>query len=346
MDAQERLYALALHLIPDADVAGDLFMDARDEADLLRRTARWRRQRGLPGIDAPSVLPELAPEEREYALHLARRGRRRRQVRPLSVFSAAAMIVILAYVVGFKGVMTMGHGLAADPAFQGGAVVSSRSGGLEFAVYKIEATPGSVTFWWAMQGRDTPVTDGALELTLTYNGLPTRATLARQETAVARDDRLVGRTTFRTPLPYANSAGLNVSRRGGAPEWTVAVVIEPVPDPGARTIAVDRSVEALYGLGQVRVTVTSVTVADDYTLVHYSAEGEDYGVAFAHQIWLFADGGAVEAYGTWRRSGDSEEREALFGPLPAGVTHLELYFPRLAERGEGMGTNRIVVDLR
>ncbi|HYF92798.1 MAG TPA: hypothetical protein VD969_11195 [Symbiobacteriaceae bacterium] len=329
MDAQERLYALALQVVPDVDVAGDMFMDARDEADLLRRAARWRRQQGLPDISTPAFLPRLTPEEREYAHHLARRGRRRRQMRPLSAISAVIMILVLVYVVGFRGMATLGRGLASDPAFAGSQMAAFRSGGLEFAIYKIEATPGAVTFWWAMQGRAASEEDGALELSLTYNGLPTRATLIAQETAVGREDRLVGRSTFRTPLPHANSAGLNVSRHGGVPEWKVAVVIEPTPDAGARTVAVDRSILALSG--QVRITVVSVTVGGDYTVIRYHPEGEDFGVALAHQMELLADGRLVERYGTWRRHADSDEREVLFGPLPADAAQLALRFPRLME---------------
>ncbi|HWI52481.1 MAG TPA: hypothetical protein VNT01_10120 [Symbiobacteriaceae bacterium] len=329
MDNQERLYALALSLVPDVDVAGDMFMDARDEADLERRAARWRRQQGLPELAAPAVLPALSAEQREYAYHLARRGRRRRQMRPLSGLTAVAMIAMLVILVGFRGLVAAERGLPDDPAYRAQPVAASTGGALQFTVYKVEATPGSVTFWWAMTGRNAVKEAAGVQLSLEYYRLPTHATLVSHETAPVRDDRLVGRTSFRTPLPLTTMAGLSASRGGGKPEWQVAVQVDPEPDPSARTVPVGRSVLGLSG--QVKVTVVSVTVAADYTVIRYRPEGEDFQIALAAHMEVEADGKLVERYGTWRRYGDSEEREVLYGPLPAGATRLTLQFPRLGE---------------
>jgi hypothetical protein len=75
--SDEQLYALALSLVPDRDVAGDLYMDAANEADLRRRAAAWLGRRGLPVPAQDPPLPELTDTDRTFAAHLARRGRSR-----------------------------------------------------------------------------------------------------------------------------------------------------------------------------------------------------------------------------------------------------------------------------
>lgn len=329
MDQQERLYALALSLVPDVDVAGDIFMDARDEADLIRRANRWRRQQGLPDFAAPGVLPQLSAEQSEYAAHLALRGRRRRRVLPFSGVAGVAFAALLVIFVGFRGQVAGRNGLAADPTFSAQPVATSEGGGLQLVVYKTEATPGSVTVWWAIQGPNAAQEAAGVDLALGRNHQPAHATRVSQETASSREDRLVGRTAFRTPVPFTASATVSAFRGGSVPDWQVSLVIEPQPDPGARTVAVDGSVLALSG--QVRVTVESITLADDYTVIYYRPEGEDFGVALANQLEVVADGTPVVRYGSWNTSGDSDQRAALYGPLPEGVARLELTFPRLAE---------------
>ncbi|MDF2627392.1 MAG: hypothetical protein K0R39_1223 [Symbiobacteriaceae bacterium] len=328
MNEQERLYALALHLIPDQDVAGDIFMDVRTEPALLTRAARWRRQHQLPAVDAPAFLPALTPDQRDYAAHLARRGRRRRQMKTLA---ATAVAGILAVLVGARGLVFADRGLAGDPAYSAQPVTTSDGPALDFAVYKVEANPGMVTFWWAIQGRNAADEAANVELELGYNRRPTLATVVSHEATISREDRVVGRTTFQTPVPVSTTATLTVSRPGARPEWHVAVDLAPEPDPGARTIAVDQTVTGLSGI--VQVSIVSVTIAEDYTIIRYQPQGEDWSVAPAHQLELVADTTRLPRYGVLRRYGDTEEREVLFGPMPEGAETLEVLFPRLTDAG-------------
>lgn len=95
MDKQRLLqrYALALSLVPDADVAGDLFMDADDDADLIRRANRWRFQQGLTRVEPSFPLPQLEPAQVEHALHLGSRAVTRRRAR--TALTAAGVVAIL-----------------------------------------------------------------------------------------------------------------------------------------------------------------------------------------------------------------------------------------------------------
>lgn len=328
MDERERLYALALCLIPDQDVAGDIFMDATTEASLLTRAARWRRQQRLPAIDAPAFLPNLTPDQREHAAHLTRRGRRRRQLKTLAATAVAGVLAIL---IGSRGLVLADRGLADDPAYRAQPVATADGPTLDFAVYKVEANPGMVTFWWAVQGRNAAKDAANVELLMGYNRLPTHATLVSHETAAAREDRVVGRTTFQTPLPVMTRASLTAFRQGAKPEWNVAVDIAPKPDPGARTIPIDQTVTALGGT--VTIAIKSITLAPDYTIIRYQPQGDDWSVAPAHQLEVVANTTRLPRYGILTRNGDTEEREVLFGPMPAGADTLEVRFPRLAEGG-------------
>jgi hypothetical protein len=119
-------YALALHLIPDPDVAADLFMDARDEADLQRRAMAWRAARRLPPPPA-TPLPQLDDDEVAHALHLARRAKMRRQIRPvLSVVASVLVLVSAAVLV---------NDLKGNPG-------TARAGGPELPVARTAARTG------------------------------------------------------------------------------------------------------------------------------------------------------------------------------------------------------------
>jgi hypothetical protein len=95
MDEQELLdrYALAISLIPDADAAADIYMEAAGEADLRRRAGRWRAQQKLPPAGPEGPLPRLDAVQREHALHLARRAGLRRRTRPWLAVGAAALLL-------------------------------------------------------------------------------------------------------------------------------------------------------------------------------------------------------------------------------------------------------------
>ena len=97
MDEQAtcRLYALALSLVPEPNIAGDIFLFTRSEADLRRRAAAWRRRQGLPDPAGDPPLPPLDADQRELALLLARRGRRQRRLRPWLAAAAAGTLALV-----------------------------------------------------------------------------------------------------------------------------------------------------------------------------------------------------------------------------------------------------------
>ncbi len=125
-----RRYALALSLVSDPDVAGDLFMDARDEADLIRRANWWRFQQGLPQLSPEDSLPELDAAQAEHALHLARRSVARRKAKGLA--TAGALVAALLALMGLAAAstpamdlqrwLTLGHFLL-GPTVLGSSVI-------------------------------------------------------------------------------------------------------------------------------------------------------------------------------------------------------------------------------
>lgn len=166
-----RLYALALSLVPDHDVAGDLFMDAPDEAALRQAAARWRRRHGLGEGPEPAALPELDLDQQAHASHLARRGALRRRLRR---WAGAAAAVAALTAVALALVLAPGSGVGrstagsprSDPARDPGPflvhrpALTTQAGGLIFTVleavftsdqtrirYRVEAEPGQDWRW-------------------------------------------------------------------------------------------------------------------------------------------------------------------------------------------------------
>ena len=229
MNEQElhRLYALSLALVPDADVAGDLFMDARDEADLQRRATRWLKGQGLPLPQQPVAVAPLNADQKEHALHLARRGRRRRQAKLSLVATVAAIAVALVLIA--RPSIVPASGLVADRSFKGQPqVMSVPMEGIVFAVHRTEATQGEVIVWWSFQGHDAArMEQEATPLLLVQN----RGTLAPDlmETDVIRSDRLLGRTVYRVSTTQRDRVFVEVIRNGEwVPFWRLKVAVNQV----------------------------------------------------------------------------------------------------------------------
>lgn len=88
-----RRYALSLALVPEVDVAGDLFMNTTTEAALWEAAAAWRKENGYPPAPLDSEPVELDEFQQEHARHLARRaGLRRRTQLMLTVAVGAALV--------------------------------------------------------------------------------------------------------------------------------------------------------------------------------------------------------------------------------------------------------------
>gem|GEM_PF-4946380 len=155
MDDLLRRYQLAITLVDDPDMAGDLFMASRNEADLRRRIDRWRRVQGLPPASEPQTLLPLDDDQRHYAMHLARRGALQQRLTRW-MLALAAVVVLLGG--GFVAYTALHPKLDTDPAFAGQPRWSSTPWrGLTLHVYKAElreddAAGVTVSIWWEVIG--------------------------------------------------------------------------------------------------------------------------------------------------------------------------------------------------
>jgi hypothetical protein len=320
-----RRYALALALVPDVDVAGDLFMDARSDEALLRRAAAWRRRHGLPPVAAvPPELPDLTPEQQEDALHLYRRARRRRRVQ-LGLAAVVAVAVLLGSI--FLAVPDERSSLAADPAFAGRPLVrSEEKAGRRLAVFKAEATAGAVTVWWEITGPrlSAGITPGP-ELVLSGSGSDWRDPM-QTWVKLVRPDRLVGRSTYNVLVGEEEAAVLHLDDLAGEPvRWLVrAPLTRAEVEPDARVLHPDSEAAA----GNVRFTVRQVTVAPTYTLVRYEPDTGRQRGELRHFLRVEADGFLLELVGPPRVEG--REVVALFRAAPSEADELVVHFDRAA----------------
>lgn len=151
MDELLHRYRLALALIPDADAAGDLFMASPSDADLRRRAARWREQQGLEAAEEPRYLVELTLEQREHALHLARRGAMHRRVKG---WMAGLIALLLLAGSGFALYESTRPRLDVDAAFAREPLAGERGpGDLGLTVYQVKFTPErGLEIWWELAG--------------------------------------------------------------------------------------------------------------------------------------------------------------------------------------------------
>lgn len=110
MDRETALqrYRLALSLVSDPTVAGELMVQAKDEGHLRNLANRWREQRGLEAVMEDSPLPVLDEVDEGYALHIARQMvLRRRMSGALLVVGAVALLVLAGASVAVDSQMTL-----------------------------------------------------------------------------------------------------------------------------------------------------------------------------------------------------------------------------------------------
>lgn len=320
MEERELLerYALALALVPDPDVAGDLFMDARDTADLQRRAAAWRRRNGLP--EEPESTPAFPIDEilREQALHLARRARSRRRLN-LGFRWGAVAGVLLAVALGSLrlagGDLPLGGArtVASDPVFRGTPIEHSpQSGARALILYRMAATPGSVTVWWEVTGPDAAKLAEGLETALSLADTVRAPVLLEQASGPAGRNRLLGKSKFQA-FPVSGAATtFSVTSVG---EVTHSLIV-PDSDPEASLYMVDQTVQ----VGLVPVPVRSVQVGKDYIQVRYKPERGTPPL-------LQAVGAGGEQRRPERYSGTEDGDMAVtFGGLPADAESLVLQF--------------------
>jgi hypothetical protein len=322
------LYALALRLVPDPDEAGDLFMAARS-ADHLRLLAdRWRLQKGYLAAppDAVGDPEALTGEQLEEALHQIRRwGRRRRQERIM--LGGAAAVLLVAVLVG-AWYYRPGDPLLRDPAFGGEplTVESVQGRSAQLAIYRMEATPGSVTAWWTVGGQDA---DGYLAPKLEEKG---GLRLDPAERATARDRRgtVYGKTTYRTItaglmggiLTLVSTESNKVEARAGAPfTW--------VDDPGAQVVRLDRQIHAVTG--EWLATLESVTLGANYTLLRFQPEQQDVTLFGIDQTGSGGFGSYtfnLPGFGLYRpvRPVSDGVVEYVLGPVEEGVQTITAQF--------------------
>lgn len=313
-----RLYALACCLVPDPDVASDLFMQSRSEADLRARAARWRRQQGLPdpGLPAAGALPPLGPGEQELALHLARRGQKRRLT--LNLFlTLGAVLLLTAGLLGVRALPgALSRGLASDPAFAGSPVGETEPlNGLSFAVYRAEAIPGVTTIWWELTGSGAAMAAETWEAGLRL-GRDRTAPHHSQITAYQKN-RVLGRSEFSILLPGESAPIIIEGIEERPPTFLLSVLVEHLPsDPTARSYAVRQTLRT----ADAQVLVDRVLTSPTATTVIINGDP-----------WLpeiLADGVLLEPAGIWpqalRRVG---EHQVILPPVPTGTKHLELRFP-------------------
>lgn len=238
-----RRYALALALVPDADVAGDLFMDAKDEHDLRRRALAWRRTQGFPELTEDPPLPALSADDQEYALHLARRGRKRRVLRRIGLAGAAVVVAALLLVGGrwfaIPGLAPAVPAWASDGLFAGKAAATATQNQVTLSVYRVDATPGKITVWWQATGAGTVKNWKSLRPVAALSGGAGDDGVQPEssETVLVNHEKVIGRSTYRLFTIGAADALVRLdnvgSRRVGA---QVSVPISRADvDPEART---------------------------------------------------------------------------------------------------------------
>ncbi len=267
-DLLER-YALALELVPDSDLAGDLFMESRDAASLLRRANRWRERNGLPPVAMPGAVRGLSEVEREHALHLARRGRGRRLLCGVGSLLAVALLVVAGLRLLPEVVRT---GLAADPIFDEAPLERTvHPKGYRIAIHKVEADPGAVTVWWSASGLHPARAAQEIHPQLRLDSITSDwMRPAEQETGTLQG-RLVARTRFETFVTVEREALLTFAEQvEDQPAWLLRLPFRRQVDLSAHVIDMDLSSTN----GPVTVHLHRLTLGRNYTQLRYSVRSD------------------------------------------------------------------------
>lgn len=316
------LYRLALALVEDEDAAGDIFMDARNEADLLRRAAAWRRERGLAAVEVPEALVTLSEEQELHGLHLARRGGLRRRIRWVGGASlCAAMLFGLWQLGGW-----LPGGLAREAVFAGAPAASTdRADGTRFSIYRAEVTTSGVTLWWELRG------SGAADLSAQFAPEMRLGRSGRwrapeeQRVTRSRGDRVLGRSDYRAVIGAAGEAQFRAAgavAAGAAPDGEVKAELERSPElKGGLEVRIDQELTA----GPALIQIDSITLQPDGTLLRFrTTAGEGMGPPYPVLMRV-----GNRTYSS-RRPAESlngpGSHEAWFPPLPNPEDGLTLFF--------------------
>jgi hypothetical protein len=261
-------YALALSLVEDPDIAGDLFMDARDDEDLRARAATWRRENGFePASPVDGFLPALDDLQRAQALHLARRAGIRRRVLLVGRL-VMGLALVVAVLVGGQRILAGGFfasdeaalALAEDPIYKGKPVhQSDLKPGISLLIYQMEVTPVSLTLWWAVEGPEA----SGLRKELAPRLVAPESDLSLQENTslpLGRN-RVLGKTIYQGKFTSQMPFQFGVNTQG-----SIEARLPAVNDP----TAIEHRVGRVFRVGEGSFRIHSVTLGRDYTRVLYT----------------------------------------------------------------------------
>lgn len=220
-------YRLALALIPDPDAAGDLYMTAQSDADLRRRAAHWRETAGLEPAVEPHHLPELTVEQREHALHLARRGATHRRVQR---WLAGLTAVVLLAGSGYLAYESIRPRLDVNPAFAESPLAGAPGpGNLNLSLYdmRFDAEGEALEVWWELTGTGASDRARRLRPQLRITGTSTWRDHVNTRFYSTSPDRLLATSRFRvSSLPQRISLRIEEGR-SDADDFMVVVQIPP-----------------------------------------------------------------------------------------------------------------------
>lgn len=319
-DLLER-YALALQLVPDTDVAGDLYMRARSQQAMLRLANRWRREQGLKPLSLPLEYPPLTEAEREHLFHLARRAARRRFLYAGGL-AAGLLFLVLGALMPLQGLGSQGE--AASPIFAARPIVEAlHPRGYPVKVHQVEATPGSVTLWWSATGGKAREAAASLAPQLALDSAAGEwVEAAQNEVSAYRMNRVLGRSVFLTHPTMERHVllrfGTPEERRAVAP-MQLPLAWQPDPDSNARSIEVKQTT----GHGPLQIEIDRVVLGHNYTLIRYRCITPGYTAPSPHA--LETSGRRLNRIGKLVPQEDGY-LQATFSALPPDVTSLRLGF--------------------
>jgi len=291
-------YRLALALIPDLDIAGDLFMRARSEAELRRLAKRWREQHGLGELPPVLELPTLDPFQEEHALHLYRRGwARQRTAWGLGV----GLVLLLAVALGLWRLQVE----TIPPGYEGAPMATiALPDGLDLNVYQVEATPGQVAVWWELTGPRAEERAATLNPPLE---IPSVRFTIRQfsEWRAASRSKVYGRTTYDLFLTTAQ-------------EVTLFDTALPVTKRYRETV-----VPLHYVSDEYQIELVEVALGEESTRLRYRAETPPRGEA-GYPLEIAVGPHSLRWIGEAVPVDDSGLMELTYNPIPYGLTHLSI----------------------
>lgn len=335
MEKELALYALALALVPDEDVAGDLFMDARTEQGLLRAANAWRRRQGLEPVDLlPPTLPSLTPLEAEHARHLRRRAGLRSRVR----LTAAAVLAAAVCVGGAvwladadRPVLSWAQAgsLAGDLAFRSAPLAQDTAEtGPKLAIYKLEPTPGGLTVLWELTGPGVADQAGSLTPQLYLGVPPVLMEAAATERESPRSNRVVGRTRYKLLVTTEAGVEFRVPRLG---QTQVNLSVNAVLRPdltGPAVLPLNKQIQA----GPATITLEQLALYPDRSVLRYRRSGPA-NLRGPYPYMMVGGGGrwTPDLVPSRRQSAGGGPEEATFSPLRTGSTDLEIHFSSAVE---------------